>query len=126
MARFDVPTVDPVIAGDYERIKFELMQAKENETDPDVPQDISGWTLRFGAKIDVSDTEYIAQKSSAVPGEFEITDAANGTGYIILDGTDLASITYETVLICDLVGTDASGRDYTTKFYLPVEMGVSS
>lgn len=128
MARFDVPTVFPVTAGDYERVKFELLQPKENESDPDVPQSIEGWTLRFGAKFDISDaTPLVSKNSIDDPDSFEIVDAANGIGYIVLKPEDLQSaITYETVLICDLVAEDETGKPYTSRFFLPVEMGVTT
>lgn len=126
MARFEIPTVDPVTRGDYERIEFTVMQAKENETDPDVPQNITGWDLRASGKFDISDTGYVFQKSSNVAGDFEIEDATAGKGFIVIMPDDLDAVTYETTLICDLEAMDISGKPYTTKFYLPVELGVTN
>jgi hypothetical protein len=121
VARFDVPTLDPVLRGDYERIRFQLMQAEDEEA----PQNISGWTMRFGAKLDVSDTAYIVQKTTDTAGHFEIADATQGLGYIVLQPDDLDGVTYDTTLICDLEATDVSGKPFSTKFYLPVELDVS-
>jgi hypothetical protein len=126
VARFTIPTVEPVLRGDYERIRFDLMQAKELPTDPDTPQNISGWTLRFSAKFDLSDATPIVTKSSDVPGDFEILDATAGSGYIILQPSDLAGMTYETTLICDLQATDIEDKPFSTRFYLPVELDVST
>lgn len=126
MARFEIPTVDPVIRGDREKIKFELMKAKENPTDPDEPQSISGWTLRFTAKEYLEADTYLVRKLSGTPGDFEITDALNGVGYVILKPTDLTALNYETTLICDLEATDVEGNPFTTRFYLPVELDVSN
>lgn len=126
MARLDIPTLDPVTRGDYERIRFQLMQEKDNPADPDTPQNITGWTLRFGAKLFVEDSSYVVQKNSNIAGHFEIVDAANGIGNIILMPVDLQSITYETALICDLEAVDASGKPFTTMFYLPVRLDVST
>lgn len=126
MAQFNIPTLDPVTRGDREKIFFQLMQAKEEETDPDEPQSISGWTLRFGAKLDLSDSTYIVQKSSTTPGHFQIDDATQGTGWIIMQPADLQAVTYETTLICDLEATDIEGNPFTTRFRLPVELDVST
>lgn len=125
MSRFDIPMVDPVMRGDYERIRFDLTQAQESPEDPLEPQNISGWTLRFGAKIDLSDSTYVVQKNSDVAGDFEIEDAALGAGYIVLQPDDLAGVTYETTLICDLQATDVEGKPFSTRFYLPVVLDVS-
>lgn len=126
MAQFSIPTLDPVTRGDREKIFFQLMQAKEDVNDPDEPQSISGWTLRFGAKLDISDSTYIVQKSSATPGHFQIDDATQGTGWIILQPSDLQAVTYETTLICDLEATDVEGNPFTTRFRLPVQLDVST
>jgi hypothetical protein len=126
MAQFDIPLLDPITRGDREKLFFQLMQAKENEEDPDEPQSISGWTLRFGAKLDLSDSTYIVQKNSATPGHFEIEDATQGTGYIVLAPADLQGVTYETTLICDLEATDIEGNPFTTRFRVPVELDVST
>lgn len=121
MALFDVPTLDPIMRGDYERIGFQIMR-KDN---PELPQDITGWTLKFGAKTDLSDSTVLIQKDSNVPGHFEITDPSAGVGDIIIQPADTAGITYAQTLICDIQATNTEGQPSTTRFYLPVELDVS-
>ena len=126
MPLFQLDTVEPVTRGDYEEIRFELTEPDPVDPDNPGPQNITGWTLRFGAKFDLSDTTYVVTKTSADPTQIRVDDATNGVGHIILQPPDLQDVTYETTLICDLEASDAAGKPFTTRFRLPVEMDVST
>ena len=119
----NVPTLDePLMRGDNEEIAFTITQPNSS-----TPQNISGWTLRFSAKFDLSDSAALITKTSATPGHFIIDDAAAGEGRIIIDKTDWpAAISYETTLICDLECTDAAGKRFTRRFKAPIELDVTT
>lgn len=120
MPAYDLPTLAPVMRGDYERIRFEW------KTAAGAAQNITGWTFKFTAKLDMSDSTAVLQKDSSMPDNFDIENAELGIGYIIIQSDDLASISYETTLICDLQATDPSGKAVTTRFKLPVEMDITT
>jgi len=122
MSVFDLPTVDPITRGDYERIAFTV----EKKGQPGVPQDLSGYTLKFGAKDDVSTVTPLMVKDSTVPDNFEIIDAAAGRAAVIIQPEDTQGFTFEQTLICDIQVTDSNGRPATTTFRLPVKLDVSA
>lgn len=127
MALMNLPSIDPLTRGSTEYIEFKVYEPGEDPTDPDAePQNLSGCTLRFGAKYDLSDTTYVVTKSSENAGEIVLTDSAAGEGYIKINKTDLLAVTYETTLICDLEITDASDEEYTLRFRAPLELDVST
>lgn len=121
MSMFDLPMLKPILRGDYERVFFQIRQ-KDN---PEQAQNITGWHLRFGAKEFLEARNLLIVKDSNNPGEFDITDPENGSGFIIINPEDTASMTYELTMICDIQATDLQGRPATTKFKLPVRLDVS-
>lgn len=119
MARLqDLETTDPITKGDHEEIEFVL-----NKPDGS-PRNLSGYTVLFGAKFDLSDAVVNMPKSSANVGEIEITNAVSGVGKVLIEKEDTDFITYEATLIAALVAVDSQGREATTRFKLPVELGV--
>jgi len=113
--------VNPILRGDYEKVRFVVMKE-----DGSGPLDITGWHFRFGAKTDLSDTTPLIIKDSDTAGNFDIVDPANGMGYIVFEGDETAdTVTYELTLICDIQGTDQAGKATTGRFLLPVELDVS-
>jgi hypothetical protein len=126
MGLMDLPIIDPLIRGDDEEIGFKIFEPGEDPEDPlATPQNLSGCTIRFSAKRDLSDASPLITKSSTNPAQISIDNASEGEGTIYIAAADLVGQTYETVLICDVEVTDAGGKRYTRRFKAPVELDVS-
>jgi hypothetical protein len=118
MALVDTAIVDPILKGDHEEIEFTLYK-------PDgTARNLTNYEVRFGAKFDLSDAVVRMPKSSVLATEIEITDVSGGKGKIYLERDDTDFVTYETTLIAALTAIDNLGRRATTRFRIPVEIGV--
>lgn len=119
----EIPTLDPVTRGDYERIEF---SATAPGGGPFVPASVA-----FGAaEKRFSGPVVVLKNTTDDPEGFELDtgetdDEGNPIYRVILQENDLAAVTRETVLACDVVLHDAEGRDSTTRFYLPVHLRVT-
>lgn len=118
MALQDLQIVDPIIKGDHEEIEFTLFKPDGS------PRNLTNYEIRFGAKFDLSDSVVRMPKSSITVAAIEILDVAGGKGRVFIEQNDTDFITYETTLIAALTAIDTLGRRSTTRFRLPVELGV--
>lgn len=115
-------TLGAITRGDYEEIPFTATDAAG------APLNLTGKTIRFTARRDYSAATAIISKSSAVAGEIEVTNAAAGEGKVVLTGEEegVLAMRQDKRLVCDIEVTDGQGRPATTRFWLSVEMDVST
>ena len=111
---------EPLVQGDYERLKF-----RADPTGP--PFDITTGRVLFTARLKNFSGPIILQKASTTPGQIVPNAETDANGnvwhHIIINEADLVvpEIARDTTLACDVVLEDSSGRDSSTKFYVPVE-----
>lgn len=109
--------LDPIIRGDHEVYDLAL------ELDG-VPQDLTGKTVRFTAKLSIKDTEPYFQKT--IGDGIAIVDEQGGLATLEIEKTDTASLERAVTLVCDVEVQDVSGRPSTTLYKLPVKQDVTT
>ena len=113
------PILSPVTKGDYETIEFTALDAGGNDFVPS--------RVALGIAVKYGRAPVVAKNTDDDPADFDLatgeTDAEGHALYrVVLREDDLAAITKEGNLACDLVLEDAAGRDSTTRFLLPVRL----
>jgi hypothetical protein len=110
-------TLDPIIRGDHE--VYDLALELEGE-----PQNLTGKTVRFTAKLSIKDPEPYFQKT--VGDGIAIVDEENGLATLEIEKADTSGLTKAVTLVCDVEVQDVSGRPSTTLYKLPVKQDVTT